>query len=333
MAIHAGDKGKTRLSTPTPIGKDDIRIDAIGALEELLAALRFAALAGSGPHCPRLARITAVITRLCEYIHSGGKAVLLPKADEIAELEAVIEKLDTPQKAVGIALCEASARNDQAAAVCRRAERALVRVARVYHVAEPAIAYLNRLSDFLTALARHADYMAERGEAEPTPTPTVKETKPKEAPTPDPEGIVRAVLAELGEKPMMTLDEAKRLIEGVEEYAKAEGKRAVIAVANTEGNPIAVHVMDGAYLVSFDVAVKKAYTAVAVKMPTRELGALVERGGTFQGLDRITDLVTFGGGVPLYRGGVLAGGIGISGGTGDEDHALCEYALSLFEKM
>ena len=132
---------------------------------------------------------------------------------------------------------------------------------------------------------------------------------------------------------MMTLDEAKRLIEGVEQYAKAEGKRAVIAVCNTEGNPIAVHVMDGAYLVSFDVAVKKAYTAVAVKMPTRELAELVARGGTFQGLDKITDLVTFGGGVPLYRGGVLAGGIGISGGTGDEDHALCEYAVSLFEKL
>ena len=334
MAQHAGDKGKTLLSTPTPIGKDDIRIDAIGTLEELLAALRFAALAGSGPHCPRLGRITAVIMRLCEYVHSGGKAVLLPKQDEIAELEATIGKLATPTVAGGIALCEASARNDQAAAVCRRAERALVRVSKVYTVAEPAIAYLNRLSDFLTALARYTDYTTERGGEEKSDAiPTAKEEKPTEPATPDPEGIVRAVLAQLGEKPMMTLEEAKRLIEGVEQYAKAEGKRAVIAVCNTEGNPIAVHVMDGAYLVSFDVAVKKAYTAVAVKMPTRALADLVARGGTFQGLDKITDLVTFGGGVPLYRGGVLAGGIGISGGTGDEDHALCEYAISLFEKM
>lgn len=332
MANHAGDKGKTRLSTPTPIGKDDIRIEAIGVLEELLAALRFAALVGSGPHCPRLARITVVINRLCEYIHSGGKAVLLPKPDEIAELEATTEKLATPASPVGIALTEASARNDQAAAVCRRAERAIVRVSKVHTVAEPAIAYLNRLSDFLSALARYNDYMAERGEDSKKPdTGEKKPTAP--AKEPDPDGIVRAVLAELGEKPMMTLAEAKRLIEGIEEYAMAEGKRAVIAVCNTEGNPIAVHVMDGAYLVSFDVAVKKAYTAVAVKMATRELAALVERGGTFQGLDKITDLVTFGGGVPLYRGGVLAGGLGISGGTGDEDHALCEYAMSLFEKM
>ena len=333
MANHTGDKGKTKLSTPTPIGKDDIRIEAIGALDELLAALRFAALVGSGPHCPRLARITAVLTRLSEYVYSGGRAVLLPKPDEIAELEATIEKLATPASAVGIALSEASARNDQAAAICRRAERALVRVSKVYTVAEPAIAYLNRLSDFLTALARHADYMTERGEEASVPTPSTKEQKQTVAAAQNPDEIVRAVLAELGEKPMITLDEAKQLIEGVEKQAMAEGKRAVIAVCNAEGNPIAVHVMDGAYLVSFDVAVKKAYTAVAVKMPTVELAGLVAKGGTFQGLDKITDLVTFGGGVPLYRGGRLAGGLGISGGTGEEDHALCEHALSLFEKM
>ena len=101
MAHHAGDKGKTLLSTPTPIGKDDIRIEAIGALDELLAALRFAALVGSGPSCPRLARITAVITRLSEYVHSGGKAVLLPKADEINELEETAARLATPSAPVG----------------------------------------------------------------------------------------------------------------------------------------------------------------------------------------------------------------------------------------
>lgn len=56
---------------------------------------------------------------------------------------------------------------------------------------------------------------------------------------------------------------------------------SVIAICGPEGNPIAVHVMDGAYLVSYDVAVKKAYTSVAVKMSTRELGELAGPGGTF----------------------------------------------------
>ena len=327
---HRGDKGKTLLATPTPIGKDDVRLDAIGTLEELMAELRFAALAGSGPHCPRLAAILSVLSRLIDYIREGGKAVHLPKADEIAALEAVIEKLTLPTEPVGVGLTEASARNARAAAVCRRAERTFVHCARVYPAAEAATAYLNRLSDFLSALARHADYMAERGESEPAAVVAPSATKRAEAKEMDAEGIVRAVLAELGGKPMLTLEEAKRLIEETEAYAKSIGKQAVIAVANAEGNPIAVHVMDGAYLVSFDVAVKKAKTAVAVKMPTRELGALVAQGGTFQGLDKIADVVTFGGGIPLYRGGILAGGIGVSGGTGDEDHDIAAYTAKQF---
>ena len=95
----------------------------------------------------------------------------------------------------------------------------------------------------------------------------------------------------------------------VERKALSEGKQAVIAVANAQGNPVAVHVMDGAFLVSYEVAVRKAYTAVAVKMPTAELARLVQPGGTFYGLQNLDRIVTFGGGVPLYENGVLIGGL------------------------
>ena len=132
---------------------------------------------------------------------------------------------------------------------------------------------------------------------------------------------------------MLNLSDAKSLIEAIENEAKRTGKAAVIAVCNAEGNPIAVNVMDGAFLVSFDVAVKKAYSAVAVKMPTIELGKLVAPGGTFAGLDAATGLITFGGGVPLFRNGTLVGGLGVSGGTGEEDHELAEFGLAFFDKM
>ena len=75
----------------------------------------------------------------------------------------------------------------------------------------------------------------------------------------------------MGIQSRITLDTAKKLIERLEQEAVRRGQRAVIAVCNPEGNPVAVHVMDGAFLVSFDVAMKKAYTAVAVKMSTMEL--------------------------------------------------------------
>ena len=331
---HNGDKGKTLLSTPTPISKDDIRLEAIGSLEELIAILRLSAIPGAGPHCPTLLGMVSVLSGIREYIRMGGRAVMAPKGEAIAALEERIAKLATPSEPSGIALTEASARAYHAAAVARRTERAVVHAARVYPVAETVIAYLNRLSDFLSALGRYTDYESERvapqeaGEPAPKVAPAPAVTPEKEA-----EGLVRAVLSQMGEKPMIELSEAKRLCEEIEKHAAKEGRRVVIAVTNTAGNPIAVHVMDGAYLVSFDVAIKKAYSAVAVKMPTVELGKLVADGATFQGLDRITDLCTFGGGVPLYRGNILAGGLGISGGTGEEDHALCEYALSVFAGM
>lgn len=88
----------------------------------------------------------------------------------------------------------------------------------------------------------------------------------------------------MGIQSRITLDTAKKLIERLEQEAVRRGQRAVIAVCNPEGNPVAVHVMDGAFLVSFDVAMKKAYTAVAVKMSTMELSKIAQPGGTFMAL-------------------------------------------------
>ena len=94
-------------------------------------------------------------------------------------------------------------------------------------------------------------------------------------------------------------------------------------------------VMDGAFLVSFDVATKKAYTSVAVKMSTKELSVLAQPGGTFYGVDKMDNgkIVIFGGGVPLKVGDTIIGGLGISGGTGEEDHSLAEYGLCVLNEV
>ena len=90
---HFGDGGKTRLASVTPIGKDDVRIEAIGAIEELVALLRYAAIAGSGPHCPTLSRLVATLGHLADYVKTGGLAVHLPAKEEIAFLEETAAKL------------------------------------------------------------------------------------------------------------------------------------------------------------------------------------------------------------------------------------------------
>ena len=146
--------------------------------------------------------------------------------------------------------------------------------------------------------------------------------------------MIQEVLKRMGIQGRITLDSAKRLIEKIEQEALRRNKPSVIAVCTPDGNPVAVHVMDGSFLVSFDMAVKKAYTSVAVKMSTMELSRLTQPGQTFYGLGKMSDnIVIFGGGVPLKVGDTIIGGLGISGGTGEEDNSLAEYGLQVLKEV
>ena len=146
--------------------------------------------------------------------------------------------------------------------------------------------------------------------------------------------MIQEVLKRMGIQGRITLDSAKRLIEKSEQEAQRRNKPSVIAVCSPDGNPVAVHVMDGSFLVSFDMAVKKAYTSVAVKMSTMELSRLTQPGQTFYGLGKMSDnIVIFGGGVPLKVGDTIIGGLGISGGTSEEDNSLAEYGLQVLNEV
>ena len=188
---------------------------------------------------------------------------------------------------------------------------------------------MNLLGDYLYNLARYTDYVDSK---KPAKAVSAEPAKPVNEKVPvmelTKEIVVQEVLKRIQTMDRVNLDIAKKLIEKIEDYAVSVGKKAVIAVCGPDGNPIAVHVMDGAFLVSFDVAVKKAYTAVSVKMSTMELGKLVQPGQTFAGLEQIEKekLVFFGGGVPLFVGDNLVGGLGISGGTGEEDDDIAQEA-------
>ncbi|MBO4262394.1 MAG: heme-binding protein [Clostridia bacterium] len=130
----------------------------------------------------------------------------------------------------------------------------------------------------------------------------------------------------------MTLKLAKLLSEGIMTYAATKNMKVVVAVVNSQGRPILAEVMDGAFLLSYEVAMKKAYTCAAVKMSTEELGKSVKAGGALEGLhdDR---LIFFGGGEPLVVGGEVIGGLGVSGGTVKEDTDLGKFGVRLFEEL
>lgn len=133
----------------------------------------------------------------------------------------------------------------------------------------------------------------------------------------------------------MTLGFARTLIAAVEKKAAEMGVNAVVAVSSREGNPIAVECMDDSFIASYDIAVNKAYTSAALKMPTKQLSVLAAPGGSLYGIQFTNQgkIVIFGGGEPLKTAdGRIIGGLGVSGGTEEQDTALGEYGRRFFEQ-
>lgn len=133
----------------------------------------------------------------------------------------------------------------------------------------------------------------------------------------------------------ITLKEAVALIERIEKKAETMNRKVVIAIYNTGARPIAVHCMDDSYIASFDVAVNKAYTSVALKMSTKELKPLCQSGASLYGLQDTNQgqIVIFGGGEPLFHEGRLIGGLGVSGSTEEEDTMFAEYGKNQLKEV
>ncbi|MBE5892715.1 MAG: heme-binding protein [Lachnospiraceae bacterium] len=141
------------------------------------------------------------------------------------------------------------------------------------------------------------------------------------------ETTVRDIIRKMKASSTMNLKLALALIERVEAEAEKMGVKAVVAVSDASGRPVAVHCMDGAYIGSFDVALNKTYTSVAFRMSTAKLAELAAPGGSLYGIQFTNEgkIVIFGGGEPLYLDDVMVGAIGVSGGTAEQDTYLGAY--------
>src|SRR6056297_4054825 len=119
---------------------------------------------------------------------------------------------------------------------------------------------------------------------------------------------------------------ATQLIEAAEAKADDIDNPMVITVANSEGNLVAQHRMDGAWLASVSISRNKAYTAAALDMPTHELAEPSQPGNSLYGLQTTDEgrIVAFGGGYPLTRDGDVVGAIGASGGAVEQDRTVAE---------
>jgi uncharacterized protein GlcG (DUF336 family) len=138
------------------------------------------------------------------------------------------------------------------------------------------------------------------------------------------------------DKSVMTLSLAERICDAVLAEAKRIGVKAVVCISDAGGHPRLVKSMDDAYIASYDVAVNKAFTVVALKMATIDLKPLAQPGESLYGIQFTNNgkIVIFGGGDPLTNAdGKIIGGLGVSGGSEEQDTALSAFGKAYFERL
>lgn len=309
---RTGDKGETGLFGGSRVKKSSKRVHAYGAVDQSNASIGVAA-----NHMQ--AKILVDVLRAVQdklFVVGGELAsdkkgveklkVRIGKGD-IEFLEKVIDEISKsledknyfviPGKTMGSAFLHV------ARTQVRFAEREIISLMEEEEVSEDLLRYINRLSDTLYAMSRYEDeVMGEETEA---------------------------VSASCG----LTDKLSEAIIDACAKEAKRIGKPMVITIVDDGGNLKAMKRMDGAIKGSIDISKNKAYTAAFFRLATEELGKMSAPGEALYGIE-ITNrgqVVTFAGGMPIEERGVTLGGLGISGGSVEEDKIVCLAGLKILK--
>lgn len=136
----------------------------------------------------------------------------------------------------------------------------------------------------------------------------------------------------------LTLEDALIILQAAEEEAQRIGVKQTICVADDGGHAIALHRMTGARLTGVDIAIAKAFTAAGHQRATHLFneppnGPALPGNEAF-GINQMHPgkFAIFVGGFPIVHEGQVIGGVGISGGTGEQDKAVGAAALKAFEE-
>ena len=123
----------------------------------------------------------------------------------------------------------------------------------------------------------------------------------------------------------ITLAQAETLIAAAKRKAAELNTKMDICVVDSGANLVAFARMDGAWIGSVDISIKKARTAAWFMMDTKALSPLVQPGESLYQIEQSNGgLITFPGGVALKNGAEVIGAIGVSGSTVEDDHAVAE---------
>ncbi len=130
----------------------------------------------------------------------------------------------------------------------------------------------------------------------------------------------------------IALEEAQRVIQAALEKAREIGQPMNVAVVDNGRELKAFSRMEDAWLGSISISIDKAFTSASFLMPTQDLAPMTQPGEPLYGLETTNGgrIINFAGGIPLMRGDDVAGAIGVSGGTPDQDHEVAEAGVAAF---
>ena len=125
----------------------------------------------------------------------------------------------------------------------------------------------------------------------------------------------------------LNLEQAKKIMAGAEAEAAKNKWGMVITIVDSGGNAVMVHRLDNTQFGSIDVARDKARTAVAFRRPTKVFQDLIAQGGANLRLLNLTGASVLEGGIPIVVGGKIIGGVGVSGGTSQQDAQVAQAGI------
>ncbi len=327
---RTGDAGLTGLFGGSRVPKQDPGVEGYGTVDEANSAIGEAkAVAMDDSVRATLHGIQQRLFVVAAELASDAKgreilANTVGPAD-VKDLEDLIDMCQVvtgPQREFVVPGRDVpSAALHRARTVVRRAERRVLTMSETIPVRPELIKYLNRLSDTLYALARLTEHHHDMTMIEQV--------------------VRRAVAAALagvndaaGEPASYDLATLKLMAEAAEAKASELGVPIVFAGVDAGGNLMLLHRMTDSLLGSIDIAIGKAFTSAAFRLPTSALKDASTPSGELHGIQNSNDgrVVVFGGGLPVFIDGRICGGIGVSGGTVEEDVRIVTHAISAVQE-
>ena len=313
-----GDKGTTGLFGGDRVSKDDIRVECYGTMDEANSTIGYASTLVSDKEVRmHLKKIQNKLFAVGAELASDEKGLeMLKEKISNRDVEDIEETIDFYLNIVGQqksfvvpGVNQSSSVLHMARTIVRRGERDITRLNRDSGVSESLMKYINRLSDCLFTLARYEEhnYITEQ----------IKNR------------VVEKIKMMNGN---LDLYKAKKMAEYAEEKSKEIKVPMVFSVVDNGGNVILVHRMDDALLGSIDISINKAYTSAALKLATHDLS---QPGQALYGIENSNAgrIILFGGGYPIFDKERILGGIGVSGGSVEEDMTVAEYVLKKIKEV